>query len=63
MYRFAAASKQKIIVFGSAKPGFTNEKVSNWIEYMQSQKIERVCCLLPNKQLAPYSNLLDTYEQ
>ena len=63
MYKFAAASKQELIVFGSAKPGFANKKVSNWIEYMQHQKIERVCCLLPQKQLVPYSDLLGTYEQ
>ncbi|PSB29214.1 protein-tyrosine phosphatase family protein [Chlorogloea sp. CCALA 695] len=63
MYRFAAASKQEIIVFGSAKPEFANEKVSDWIGYMQRQKIERVCCLLPKKQLAPYANLLGNYEQ
>ena len=63
MYRFAAASKQEIIVFGSAKPEFANEKVSDWIEYMQRQKIERVCCLLPKKQLAPYSDLLGIYKQ
>lgn len=63
MYKFAAASKQEITVFGSAKHGFSEEKVRNWLEYMHSQKIDRVCCLLPEKQLAPYVNLLVTYEQ
>ncbi len=63
MYKFAAASKQEAIVFGSAKPGFSNAKVRDWLEYMHRQKIERVCCLLHKKQLAPYANLLDIYAQ
>ena len=63
MYKFAAASKQEITVFGAARPGFSEQNVRDWIEFMQRQKIESVCCLLPKKQLAPYSNLLGTYEQ
>lgn len=63
MYKFAAASKQEITVFGSAKPGYSEQNVRNWVEFMQSQKIERVCCLLPKKQLAPYLDLLGIYEQ
>ncbi|MEH2124556.1 MAG: dual specificity protein phosphatase family protein [Nostoc sp.] len=30
---------------------------------MKKQNIQRVCCLLPEKQLAPYSNLLGIYQQ
>jgi protein-tyrosine phosphatase len=30
---------------------------------MQCQNIQRVCCLLPESQLARYSDLLDTYRQ
>lgn len=63
MYKFAAASKQEITVFGAARPGFSEQNVRDWIEFMQRQKIERVCCLLPKKQLAPYLDLLGTYEQ
>lgn len=63
MYKFAAASKQELTVFGSAKPGFSEQTVRDWIEFMQSQKIERVCCLLPKKQLALYSDLLGIYQQ
>lgn len=63
MYRFAAASKQEVSVFGSARPGFSDKNVRDWCAYMKSQKIERVCCLLPREQLAPYSNLLGNYEQ
>lgn len=61
MYKFAPASKQESIAFGSARPGYLEQQVQDWIEYMQGQKIKRVCCLLPQKQLAPYSDLLGTY--
>jgi protein-tyrosine phosphatase len=63
MYKFSAASENELIVFGSARPGYSNEKVNEWIEFMQSQEIKRVCCLLPESQLARYSNLLDVYRQ
>lgn len=63
MYKFGAASKQEITVFGSARPGFSEKNVRDWIEFMQSQKIARICCLLPEKQLAPYSDLLGAYKQ
>jgi protein-tyrosine phosphatase len=63
MYKFSAASENELIVFGSARPGYSNEKVNEWIEFMQSQEVKRVCCLLPEPQLARYSNLLDVYRQ
>lgn len=63
MYKFAAASENEPIVFGSARPGYTNEQVNEWIEFMQNQDIKRVCCLLPESQLARYVNLLDIYRQ
>lgn len=62
MYRFAAASEDELIVFGSARPGYTNQQVAQRIEFMQNQGIQQVCCLLPETQLACYSNLLGTYE-
>lgn len=63
MYKFAAASESERIVFGSARPAYSSEKVNEWIEFMQSQKIKRVCCLLPESQLARYTNPLDVYQQ
>jgi protein-tyrosine phosphatase len=62
MYKFAAASENESIVFGAARPGYTNERVDRWIEFMQSRGIQRICCLLPETQLARYSNLLETYQ-
>lgn len=63
MYKFAPASENESIVFGSARPGYSNEQVTEWIKFMQNQGIKRVCCLLPESQLALYSNLLDVYRQ
>jgi protein-tyrosine phosphatase len=63
VYKFAAASKDELIVFGSTRPGYTNEQVVEWIEFMQNQGIQQVCCLLPETQLSHYSDLLGTYRQ
>lgn len=63
MYKFAAASENEPIVFGSARPGYSNEQVTEWIEFMENQDIKRVCCLLPESQLTRYANLLDIYRQ
>lgn len=61
MYRFAAASENENIVYGSARPSYNNEKVLQWVEFMQSKNIKRVCCLLADTQLNNYPNLLDLY--
>lgn len=63
MYKFAAASESEPTVFGAAKPGASNQQVLQWVQFMRQQGIQRVCCLLPQKQLVPYSNLLGTYQQ
>lgn len=63
MYKFAAASENESIVFGSARPGYTNEQLNKWIEFMQGRGIKRVCCLLPKTQLSRYGNLLGVYRQ
>lgn len=63
MYKFAPASENESIVFGSARPGYKNEQVNEWITFMHNQDIQRVCCLLPESQLRRYSNLLNAYRQ
>ena len=38
--------------------------MEQWIEFMQSQEIQRVCCLLPSDRLTRYPiDLLETYQQ
>jgi hypothetical protein len=39
MYRFAAACQDEPIVFGAARPGYFNQQVWQWIEFMQAQNI------------------------
>ena len=63
MFKFAAASENELIVFGSARPSYTYEEVSEWINFMQNQGIQRVCCLLPETQLTRYPDLLGVYRQ
>ena len=63
MYKFAPASENETIVFGSARPGYSNEQVNEWIEFMQNQGIKQVCCLLSTSQLNYYANLLEVYQQ
>ncbi|WP_193200087.1 dual specificity protein phosphatase family protein [Nostoc sp. MG11] len=63
MYKFAPAWENEPIVFGSARPGYTRQKVKQWIDFMQSQDIKHFCCLLPHTQLTRYSDLLGVYRQ
>jgi protein-tyrosine phosphatase len=63
MYKFASASDKEPIVFGSTRPGYCSEQVNEWVEFMQVQGIQRVCCLLTDTQLRRYDSLLDDYRQ
>ena len=63
MNKFAAASADESIVFGSARPGSNQKKVEEWIDFMQNQGIRRVCCLLSKTELNQYSDLLGIYRQ
>ncbi|MEL6554295.1 MAG: dual specificity protein phosphatase family protein [Cyanobacteria bacterium J06621_11] len=63
MYKFATASENEPIVFGSARPGCSDAQVNEWLQFMQGQGIKRVCCLLSPSQLNQYSNLIGIYQQ
>ena len=63
MYKFAPASDNESIVFGSARPGYSREQVNKWVEFMQAQSIQRVCCLLADSQLRHHDRLLDIYRR
>ena len=63
MYKFAAACENESIVFGASRPGYSEKQIKAWIEFMKSQGIQRVCCLLAEEQLIRYPNLLDSYKQ
>ena len=64
MYRFAPAIEGELIVFGAAKPKYSETSVRQWLEFMQAKKIDRVCCLLEEKTVNRYkTNLLRSYRQ
>lgn len=63
MYKFAPASDNESVVFGSARPRYSHEQVKKWVEFMQAQGIQRVCCLLTESHLRRYDRLLDVYRQ
>jgi protein-tyrosine phosphatase len=64
MYKFAPADCQELIVFGAARPKYSEISVKQWIKFMQAKKIEKVCCLLERASLSRYSvDLLATYRQ
>jgi protein-tyrosine phosphatase len=71
MYKFAAAETDESftkcglhpIVFGSARPGYADGQVREWVEFMIDRDIRRVCCLLTKKQLDRYGDLLGSYRQ
>jgi protein-tyrosine phosphatase len=63
MYKLAPASAIETIVFGAARPGYRIDEIERWIKFMQTVKIEYVCCLLSAFQLRSYPNLLEIYQQ
>ncbi len=63
MYKFAPAWENEQIVFGSARPGYSNENVNQWVKFMQNQDIKRICCLLSQPQLIRYTDLLGIYRE
>lgn len=68
-FSFAPASEDEQIVFGAQRPGYNSRAVGlsdiqEWISFMKEQKIECVCCLLPQNQLEYYEvDLLDIYHK
>ena len=65
---FAAATEQEMFVYGARRPGFPLPSVpqifvDEWLAFMTAQDMRRVVCLLPQRQLAAYPQLLDSYHQ
>ena len=67
-HHFAPASRDDTVVFGACRPGYrdinvSDERVSEWIQFMKSESIERVVCLLAEEQLSHYTDLLAQYQR
>ena len=68
-FGFGPASADERIVFGAQRPGYPHQavrpdQVRRWIAFLQDRGIRRVCCLLPQNQLAYYyQDLLKAYDR
>lgn len=66
-YRFSAAADHEDYVFGSQRPGYgtsppiSDAEVAGWMEWMQQQGIQRICCLLEDQLSLYASDLLEAY--
>ena len=66
-FGFAPARPEERIVYGAQRPGYSSQSVdashvSDWISFVHKNGVRRVCCLLPDNQLAYYSvDLLKAY--
>lgn len=60
-YKFAPASENESIVYGSARPKYN--RIDEWIEFMGDRQIKRVCCLLSTSELKRYDDLLAIYRE
>ncbi|MFB6183501.1 MAG: dual specificity protein phosphatase family protein [Haloarculaceae archaeon] len=66
-HRFAPAAPEAEYVFGACCPGWhtaaNHERaLDDWIAFVREQGIERVCCLLPGRQLDRYGGNVARYE-
>lgn len=67
MHNFAKASPRDPFIHGAERPGYREDDpskyVPEWIAYMKNQGIERVVCLLDDRQLAYYEpSLIESYD-
>ena len=62
--RFASAAPEEEYVYGACAPGWDQAAgtVDEWTAFMWDNGIERVCCLLSDRQLEEFDDLLGAYE-
>ncbi len=66
LYNFGPAMPGERIVYGASRPGYgrfavTPQQLDAWTDFMASQGIGRICCLLSDQQMAFYEDLLGVY--
>lgn len=67
-HRFSPAAPHERYVYGSCSPGWHSAAdhdtcINEWIRFVQSEGIERVCCLLAGRHLDEQSHMLSRYEE
>jgi len=65
-HRFAPAAPDEAFVYGACTPGWHSAAghdtaIDDWVEFMQAEGIERVCCLLTGCQLDDCGAIVDRY--
>ncbi|WP_276272270.1 protein-tyrosine phosphatase family protein [Haloarcula litorea] len=65
-HRFAPAAPDESTVFGACAPGWHAAAdhavaLDDWLAAMRRERVERVCCLLPGRQLDATDANLDRY--
>jgi hypothetical protein len=65
-HRFAPAAPDEEFVFGACAPGWHSaathtDALDDWIEHLRERDVERICCLLPGRQLDASGSNLDRY--
>jgi Predicted protein-tyrosine phosphatase len=61
--QFATAAPEEELVYGACEPEWHHAAptVRDWISFMQTNGIERVCCLLSDSQVDEFDDLLGRY--
>lgn len=67
-HRFGPAAPREEYVYGSCSPGWHSAGdretvLEEWIQFVQSQGIERVCCLLAGRQLDEQDATVGRYRE
>jgi len=66
--RIDPADPEEPTVFGACRPGYPSRNpgataVDGWLTTVREHGIDRVCCLLDDRQLGYYDGLLDRYRR
>jgi protein-tyrosine phosphatase len=65
-YNFGPAAPDEEVVYGACRPAHPSYdrggSVDEWISFVRSRGIERVCCLLDDEHLDDYDDLLADYD-
>jgi len=67
-HRFSPAAPDEEFVYGSCSPGWHSAAdhqtcVEQWISFVQSEEIERVCCLLAGRHLEEQESNVTRYRE
>lgn len=62
---FASAAPEEEYVYGACAPNWRltpGRTIDDWLAFMNENDVRRVCCLLSERQVADYDNLIGEYQ-